>query len=369
MTEPLTPAIGDTVPLGSFLANVHMFGVVSDIDTPDMMSFSIEGTAGNAVMMVRALMGPPGPAGQNAPILKLQQPIYDDDDDLPSNLTDDDVDVGKFWIVREFDEFGNAVSSKAWVWYGTHFEPFPMGTQGPVGPVPIINFSFELLDPDDDDLENEVIQTGDPYHPSVHLKLKAPRGPQGPATSIANAPDVDMTNPPETGDTLVFNEATNKWKPGSTFAYIPKFWTMPEAAFVNVPLAISTSVPLGSFVVPPLEWDCVPYVQGHVRITGVELDADPLIIGVQVRLGHPTSGIVVARGFGNISTYVDIKPHFSTTGAPNDATSPENERGKIVAGSTGAAATLYVSAFNDGATGIYHFEKRGAQLSILAIPI
>ena len=64
--------------------------------------------------------------------------IFDEVDDLPTNLTNEDVDKGKYWIVREYDEDGNAVSSKAYVWYGTRYEWFPMGSAGPPGPVPII---------------------------------------------------------------------------------------------------------------------------------------------------------------------------------------------------------------------------------------
>ena len=37
-----------------------------------------------------------------------------------------------------------------------------------------------------------------------------------------------------------------------------------------------------------------------------------MIIGAEVRLGHATTGPVVARGFGNISTYAFLTPHAST---------------------------------------------------------
>ena len=112
MTSPLAPQIGDSVYLGSFLSNNHVFGVVSDLDTPDMASMSWEVSGGNGLLSVRALIGPPGPAGKPMFILKLQQQVFDDPDDLPKNLTTDDVDLGKYWVVREFDEDGNAVSSQ-----------------------------------------------------------------------------------------------------------------------------------------------------------------------------------------------------------------------------------------------------------------
>jgi hypothetical protein len=299
--------------------------------------------------------------------LKLQQQVFDDPDDLPMNLTTENSDLGRYWIVREYDDNGNAVSSKAYVWYGDRYEWFPMGSQGPPGPVPIITPTVELLDPDNDSLQNEVLVTGDDFHPSWHMRLKAPRGPVGPSMSISAAPDVDMTEGVEIGDALVWNGLD--WEPTAIGTIVPKFYTMPEAAFVDVPLAIGTSVALGVFVVPPQDYDCVPYVQGHMRIIGVELDIDPLIVGAEVRLGHATTGVVVARGYGNISTYAFLTPQASTASTPNDAITPTNGRAVIPAGSTGAAASLYINAWNDGATGIYSFQKRGAQVSILLMPV
>jgi hypothetical protein len=123
------------------------------------------------------------------------------------------------------------------------------------------------------------------------------------------------------------------------------------------------------FVVPPQDWDCVPYVHGHMRITGVEADIDPMIIGAEVRLGHATTGVVVARGYGNISTYTYLTPHASTGVTPNDAITPTNGRAVIHAGATGAAASLYINAFNDGVAGLYTFAKRGAQVSIVLYPV
>ena len=367
--EPLAPQLGDSVYLGSFLSNNHVFGVISDLDTPDMTSASWEIAAGNGLISVRALIGPTGPAGQPMFILKLQQQVFDEVDDLPKNLTSEDVDVGKYWIVREYDEDGNAVSSKAYVWYGTRYEWFPMGTAGPPGPVPIITPTFELV-PESDGIANASVQvTGDDYHPSWHVKVNEEliRGPVGPSMSISAAPDVDVSAGVEIGDALVWNGLD--WQPTAIGTIVPKFYTMPEAAFVDVPLAIGTSVALGVFVIPPQDWDCVPFVTGHMRLTGVEADVDPFIIGAEVRLGNATTGVVVARAFGNISTYATLVPHASTSNTPNDAITPTNGRAVIAAGATGAAASLYINAFNDGVAGIYNFQKRGSQIGILLLPV
>ena len=366
---PLAPQLGDSVYLGSFLSNNHVYGVVSDLDTPDMTSASWEISGGQGLISVRALIGPRGPAGEPMFILKLQQQIFDEVDDLPHNLTDDNVDIGKYWIIREYDEDGNAVSSKAWVWFGTRYEWFPMGTAGPVGPVPIITPTFEMVDESEGIVNANVEVTGDDYHPSWHVKVNKEqvRGPVGPSMSIVAAPDFDIGDGIEIGDAVVWNGVD--FAPTAIGTIVPKFYTMPEAAFVNVPLAISTSVALGSFVVPPQEWDTVPYITGHLRLTGIELDIDPLVIGAEVRLGNASTGVVVARAFGNISTYATLVPHASTSATPNDAITPTNGRAVIPQGATGAEATLYINAFNDGIAGIYNFEKRGSQIGILLIPV
>lgn len=369
MTSPLAPQIGDSVYLGSFLSNNHVYGVVSDLDTPDMTTCSWEIAGGTGIISVRALIGPTGPAGQPMFILKLQQQVFDDPDQLPTNLTNEDVDTGRYWIVREFDADGNAVSSKAYVWYGTHYEWFPMGSAGPAGPVPIITPTFELV-PESAGIANADVQvTGDDYHPSWHVKVNEEliRGPEGPSAAISTASDVDLSSGLVVGDTLTWNGTD--WVPLAFSHIVPQFYTMPEAAFVDVPLAIGTSVALGVFVVPPQPTDCVPYVSGHMRIIGLEADQDPMIVGAEVRLGNATTGVVVARGYGNISTYAFLTPQASTAATPNDAITPTNGRAVIPANSTGAAASLYVNAWNDGAAGLYSFEARGAQVSVLLIPV
>jgi len=366
VTTPFTPQIGDSVYLASLFANIHVHGIISDLDTPDQVSASLEISGGNGLLSLAAIQGPPGPAGTNAPLLKLQFQIFDDTDDLPTNLTTDEVDVGKYWIVREFDDDGNAISSKAWVWFGDHFEGFPMGTQGPVGPVPIVSFSIELLDPDGD-VDSYVQQTGDAYHPSLKLWIKAPKGPTGAAGPIRDAEDYDDSVAPVLNDAIKWNGT--KYAPTADPPVVSKFWTYPEGAFTSVPLAIGTRVPIGSALIPPIDWDVVPYVQGHFRLTGVEADADPFIIGVEVRLGNPTSGTVVARGYGNITGYVNLIPHASTASTPSDAITPDNGRAVIPANSSGSPATLYVNAFNDGLAGLYNFNADGAQLSVLAVPV
>lgn len=363
----ITPQIGDSVYLGTIAGNLHIHGVISDLDSPDQVSGSLEVDGPNMLLSLRAIQGPPGPAGSNAPVWDLQQQVFDSSDDLPDNLTDEDIDIGKLYMVRQYDEDGNPVSTRAYLWFGTHWEWFIMGYAGPAGPVPIITWTVELLDPDDPDLQSEIVQTGDNYYPSLLLRLKAPRGPVGPSTNIADAPDVDFTTPPETGDSLVYNGT--KWVALPAATIRPLFYTVPQASFVDVPLGFGTSVQICAWEIPETEWDVVVRVGGMARLTGVDFDTDPWIIGAQIRLGHPTSGTLLARGFGNITGYVNFIPHTSSNAEPAAAISPTNGRAVIPANTTGVDSTIYATAFNEGLGGLYNFSKQGAGLEVMLIPV
>ncbi|CKH14044.1 phage tail protein [Mycolicibacterium smegmatis] len=351
MTSP-----GDSVYLGSILTNVHLWGIISDLDTPSMMSGSFEILGNDGAVTLDALVGPQGVPGQNAPIVKMQWSSIEDPEDLPDNLTDDDVDVGKAWWI------GNQV----YVWDGEQYRIRAMGTQGPPGPVPNITPSVQLLDPDDDDLESEIVVSGTAANPGWLLKLKAPRGPQGENATIRDATDYDDSEPPEIGEAIVWNGQNFQAQPIGNI--MPKFYSVPQANFTNF-TGITTRQQIASVVIPPQEFDWVPYVTGHIRAVGVEADSDPLILGCEVRLGHPSSGVLIARGFGNSSTWTTIVPHFSSPGSPNDAITPDNNVAVVPAGATGSETTIYVNLFNDGIAGVYAFNKNNAQLSVLCIPV
>jgi hypothetical protein len=191
------PMAGEDVYLGSILSNVHLWGIISDLDTPSMMSGSFEILGNDGAITLDALVGPKGNTGANAPIVDMQWDEIDDPADLPDNLTDDDTDIGKAWWI------GNQV----YVWDGNSYQMKAMGTQGPPGPVPNITPTVELLDPDDDDLETTVEVTGTAANPGWHMKLKAPKGPQGDNATIRDASDYSETDSgaPQVGDTITWD--------------------------------------------------------------------------------------------------------------------------------------------------------------------
>ena len=348
---------GDNVYLGSVLSRLHFYGIVSDMDQPGGVTGTFELADGDGAITLDALVGPPGPPGQPADIVKMQlASSIDDPEDLPQNLTDDPVDVGKAWWI------GNVV----YIWDGHQYRIKQMGTQGPPGPVPQITPTVELLNPDDPNVSNEVIVSGTSTHPTWLLRLKAPRGPKGDNATIRDATDYDDSVPPSVGQVIAWNG--KDFAPQDPNVLTPRFFTVPQANFVNF-TGISTRHTIGSFLIPPMPFDYVPIVWGHIKSTGVELDADPFIIGCEVRIGNATSGELIGRGFGNISTWTTIVPHVSTNQDITRAISPDNGVGVIPGYSTGEASTLYINLFNDGLAGVYQFNRNNAQLAVMVMPV
>ena len=368
------PTVGQKVYLGNYLVNTAVYGVVMPPDTPDAMfaaTFEIQGDQGT--LMMDALVGSPGPAGESMFALRLQKSIVDDPADLPTNLTDTTADIGKYWMIDDLDSNGQVIGSSAYIWFGTAYRRMMMGSAGPVGPVPVITPTVELLDPDDPLLTSEVVPGGTALNPSWHLKLKAPRGPQGPASALSQCPDVDLTVPPTPGSLLGFTgEYTTgglpKWKAVRLDEVIPQPYSVPEAAFQSFS-GITKRATIGTFAVPPQTFPWTPIVWGQVNPTGLELDENPILVGAEVRLGDPVTGTLIGRGFGNSGGNVTIVPHYSSGTTPNTAITPENGLAVVPPAHTDPLGTVYINLYNEGLAGVYQFNPKDAQLFIMVQPV
>lgn len=354
-----SPIPGDPVYLGSFLANTHWYGVVGDGDTPAMQVATMEAVQQDAVIALDALKGETGDKGDPADIVKMQyDSTIDDPADLPTAsqangftrpLTSDDVGFA-WWI-------GNVV----YMWAGTHYIAKAMGSPGQTGQTPHITVTMERIDPS---LDSTVEQSGTSLNPVLHFKIAAPEGPQGPASAITLASDYDNTLPPENGQVVTWNEVKELWEPSDFAAKHPRMYSVPEQAFTNF-TGLAQRQTILTYTLEAQDYDYVPHVEGHLKAFGLELDSDPLTIGCEVRLGDPTSGQVIGRGFGNIASWTTISPHFSTPGDPTAAVAPDNGVAQVSAGQT---ASISVNLYNDGLLGAYIFNRAGAQLTIVTIP-
>ncbi|AXH46861.1 minor tail protein [Mycobacterium phage Aminay] len=352
-----TLTTGDAVALFQTLISATWYGIVADKDIPGGMTATMEMVDGEAVITTDVLIGPQGDPGEPFPIVDLQWPALESASDLiPIKPTLDETDKGKAWWI----------DTLVYVWTGTDFTAVRPGPAGPPGATPNITITAETIPMEERTAEStdEVIPSGTSLNPHFKLRLLSPQGPEGPSTNITGAPDYDNSSPPEDGQTLVWSEVLQKWQPSDYTAKHPRLYTVPEAAFTAF-TGLAQRQPILTYVVEPQDYAWVPYVGGHLKAFGLELDADPLTIGCEVRLGDPTSGTLIGRGFGNIASWTTIQPHFSTSGDPASAVSPDNGVALVPAGQQ---AQITVNLYNDGLLGAYIFNKTGAQLSILTVP-
>jgi len=159
------------------------------------------------------------------------------------------------------------------------------------------------------------------------------------------------------------------WVPVSVAQLVPGPYSMPENAFTSFS-GVSSSAPIGSFAIPPQPFPRTPVVWGHIGAFGIELSADPMMIGCEVLLGDAASGQQIARGFGNSLGEVNIMPHYSTPTTPSGALTPTNGMAVVPANhSSPAQGTIYVNLYNDGQVGLYQFNPTDAQIMVLIMPV
>jgi hypothetical protein len=375
MTTTTLPAPGDQSFLASYLVGTYLFGSVIPPDTqsPFAGTYEIYGDIGS--MVFPAVVGDTGPPGPAAFALHLMADLsVDDPSDLPQTLQNNTADIGKFWLMDDVDSKGDIIGASAYVWYGTSWRRVMLGTPGPPGPCPIITPTVDVIGPG----QNSTVDTGGtPLYPTWHMNLSVPEGPDGPAAALAVAPDIDFqTNPPAPGDVLGFTgrytTGTPKyaiWVPVSISQLIPSPYSMPEASFTAFS-GLSQRAAIGSFPIPPQPFPWTPIVWGHIGAFGLELSANPLQIGVEVRLGDPTAGTLVGRGFGNTLGEVNCMPHYSDPNNTGTAITPTNGLAVVPANhSNPAEGTIYFNLYNDGAIGLYQFSPTDAQAFVLVVPV
>lgn len=371
----MTAAIGEMTYIKSVLVNTHVFGVVTDGDVPDGFSATFEITGDQGVLVVPALQGDQGVPGQDAFALRLQVSTIDDPLDLPETLTADVGDIGKYWMIDDVDADGNVVGSSAYIWFGDHYRRMMMGSAGPVGATPNITPSFNLGNSTTVPTGTRIDVTGDVDDPNWAFWIDKAliQGPPGPSATLASCPDIDISTPLTIGSLLGWDgtmDAENNYvfKFLSPEDVIPQPITVPEAAFTSYE-GISSRATVGTFQCPSQPFAWKPWVFGQIFAAGLELDADPLTIGAEVRLGDPTTGQLVARGFGNELGQVTLIPHTSDPSTPTNSMTPSNSYALVPANNSDPAlSTLYVNLYNDGVVGVYQFAPKNAQLALLQIP-
>lgn len=368
MTTPVVQLnVGDTVPLGTILANMHLMGVATDPTTPNMFAATLEMFGDQGVLTVPVLQGPPGPQGAPQFALRFQNDNLSAPTDLPNNLTNTDADIGKYWIFETVDSNGNVTGTSAYIWYGTEYRQMPMGSQGPPGPYPVITPVVDLIDPD---LTSFITVSGPASNPQWLLNLAVPSGPPGPSAALGSCPDVNMSTPPAQGQVLGFNgnytlAGQPIWQPMWVGDILPHPYTVPESAFQSYSGITSGSQTICTWQVPAQQWPWQPWVTGQIDVAGIDISLTPLL-SAEVRINDPGSGPLIAFGVGNSSGAITLIPHTSSSGAPSAAMSPTNGYAQVPAGTS---PNIYVNLLNTGLATIYNYAAANSQLGVLALPV
>jgi hypothetical protein len=371
MTTPVVQlSVGDTVPLGTILANVRLMGIVTDPTTPNMVAGTLEMFGDQGVLTVPVLQGPPGVQGAPQFALMFQNDNLSAPADLPNDLTNTDADIGKYWIFATVDSNGNITGTTAYIWYGTEYRQLPMGSQGPPGPYPVITPVVDLID---SDLTSYVTVSGPTSNPQWQLNLAVPAGPPGPSASLSACPDVNLSTPPSLGQVLGFNgqytlTGAPIFQPMDIGDIMPRPYTIPESAFTSYSGISSSTQTICTWQAPAQQWPWQPWVSGQVQGLEGSLDIsfNPSLIGVEVRLNDPNTGPLLASGVGNSDGSVTFIPHTSTPGSPSTAMSPTNGYAQVAAGT---APTIYVNLVNEGLATIFNYTSAGSQMGMVAYPV
>lgn len=159
------------------------------------------------------------------------------------------------------------------------------------------------------------------------------------------------------------------WTPQPPLQLVPAIYTVPESAFISAAGIGSSTHPIASFDIPPQPFKWKPIVFGQMQIFGINISFTPLLVGAEVLLGDPSSGVTIARGFGNSLGYVTMIPHPSTTDNPSNAFTPTNALGLVPANHTGRQGSIYVNLVNQGMAGVYDFNSANSGLFVAAWPV
>jgi hypothetical protein len=344
-----------------------LMGVATDPSVPNMFAATLEAFGDQGVLTVPVLQGPPGAQGAPQFALLFQNDNLTEPSQLPTDLTNTQADIGKYWLFETLDDNSNPIATTAYIWYGTEYRQLPMGSQGPPGPYPVITPVVNLIDPA---LVSSVTISGPASNPQIAFHLAVPAGPPGPAASLASCPDVNLSTPPTIGQVLGFNGAYTGggapiFQPISVGDIIPAPYTVPEAAFQAYTGISSSRQTVCTWQAPAQDWPWQPFVFGQMRIGGIDISFSPLLIGAECRLNDANSGPLLAYGTGQSTGSVTIVPHTSSSGSPNTAMTPLNGYAQVAAG---VSPTLYVNLLNEGLATLFDFNPANSQLSMLAIP-
>src|SRR5690625_2028078 len=275
---------------------------IGDGDKPEDVRASMEMILDDAVVANDVLIGPTGLDGEDATPFDLQWDVGTVDG-LPDDLTV--ADANKAWWV----------GPTLYVWTGTRFRPAQPGPAGAVEPVPELTADCSVIPVSERtgpnragvDIDSHVVISGQ----DLAFQLAAGPGPKGTPPAIIEATDYDTASTPAKGEPLTYL-SSGKWASSARQLRQPRLYSIPQAAFTEAKSALfTTHFTVLSWTIPEQDFDYVPWVTGHFKAEGVELDLDMFTIATEVRLGDPLTGQIVAKGIQGRDNWNTVTPHFT----------------------------------------------------------
>lgn len=368
------PTVANTQPIyiGGIPVFMHFWAIARNPGEPVRIESTFTKVGSVADLTLDALVGPQGNPGQAAPVMRPQWgSSISEVEDLPDVGTLDDSDDGRAWYI-----------DGKWYVYSdilNDYHAIEGSIPGPVGATPNISVSAEVIEAEGSVYGPiEVVETGTSTAPNFHIKIPGVEGPEGPASAIRLASDYDDTDPPDGGDALVWDDDTEKWKPGSPTLYVPKKYSIAHVNWTDYSGSAGRQL-IASRNIPAQEFDWYPDVLGHVRwnrgflsTAQVEIEVRIGVTGGSTGEAEPLCGLGPydpASALFDSATISNITPHFSDTINPGRELSPDSSEGRCLAGD---AMTVYVFTHRIGGSGSYSFTKgtpAPAQLRINVEPV
>jgi hypothetical protein len=366
------PGGGQPIRIGSRQAVLTFWGMPRNPDDPKRVegTFTLNGPEGDLVLDV--FIGPQGEPGEPMAPWDIEwDSTITDPGDLPDVETLDETDNGRAWVI----------GTTLWVYVHAlgEYRTLDAGIEGPQGLTPDVGASATLVvTSDPDDLEVNVNESGDSLHP--HFTFEIPTapliGPAGPSTAIRSAPDYDDSDPPLDGQGVVWDETLEKFRPGDLSPFAAKMYTIPHANFVDYSGSAGRQL-IASLDIEAQDVAWYPDVDGHVRIQRNFLSSAQ--VEVEIRIGDTGVGTGETAPLCGLGPFdpswalldsfniAHIGPHFSDTGNPVRAVSPDTADGRV---SAGQAKTIYVFLHKLGGSGGYTFAADPSnQLRINLLPV
>lgn len=325
-------------------------------------------TDSEVVLLTDAIVGPKGEPGEPAHIIRRNYGLTDPGD-LPDPETLDESDYGRGWYINgQWHVFDHG-----------QFHVLQGSIPGPPGSTPQLTMSAEVVEaPETGPIgEIDVEQSGPSTNPHFHLEIPGIPGPEGPAASISSASDFDDEGAAEVGKVVgVVGTAPTRYGLITPTLFVPKKYTIPHTSFVNH----SGSEPrflIASHNIPAQEYDWYPDVIGHGRLEKANF-LSSVQCEIEVRIGvtgattgesEPLCGKAPydpSVALLDSATIAHIKPHFSDSGEPNRAVSPDTDAGRCLAATP---YTIYVFVHKIGGSGSWKFVNNDAQLRINVEPV